>query len=159
MFLYYWKLEFSELHYRPGQKEKNMQVWYYFRMWLLLVLCLIVIIFPVLCLLYVLCFISSLRKEICSRSEEPHWPHHETSLIAGNTVRCCCPHPQDFQEKLWLCVATHRGGGRLSPSSCPVSQCIRKTSASKHYSTTAHDSPWAMLCWMEKVVFRTHKSN
>ena len=77
-----------------------MQVWYYLRMWLLLVLCLIVIIFPVLCLLYVLHFVSSLREEICSRSEEPHWHHCEMSLIAGSTVRCCCPHPQDFDEKL-----------------------------------------------------------
>ena len=114
-------------------------------MWLLLVLCLIVIIFPVLCPLHVLRFISNLREEICSRSEEPHWPHCEMSLIAGSTARCGCPHPQDFHEKLTrllrLCVDYSSWGRKtltIFLSCIPVHQ---KDLRCKHYCTT--DCPWS----------------
>ena len=45
-----------------------------------------------------------------------------------------------YCDSVWT---TPRGGERLSPSSCPACQCIRKTSASKHYCTT--DCPWPSL--------------
>ena len=54
-FLYYWKLEFSELCYRQ-------QLWYYLEMLLVLVSCLIVMIFAMLCLLDVLHFVPSLSR-------------------------------------------------------------------------------------------------
>lgn len=136
-----------------ADQDKNYnQVWYYLRVQVLLVSCLMVKISSLLCLLDVLHFIPSVsRKKFI-------WG---LSRIAVSTVRCHCRHcrpPLDFHEANLISdyVGTvDHGGIRLSPSSYHTCQYIRRTHVCKHYCTT----DWAMLCGMEWAGFWTHKSN
>ena len=114
-------------------------------MWLLLVFCLIVVTFPVLCLWDGLHFVPSLREEICLRIEQQHWPHCEMSLIAGFIVRCYChllwTSMKDWSSSCGLYGDYWRWGERpiVFWSHMPI--CQKDPSVNVTVQLTAHDPP------------------
>ena len=139
----------SFLNCIADQDKNHSQVWYYLRMWLLLVFCLMILIFPVLCLMPYISYLTWVR-EIYSRTGKQHWPHCEMSLIARSTVSWHCCSSLDFMKNrpgYFKNTPTMWGLMMMGEKTLIIflltRQYIRRIPISKYYYTT--DCPCAPL--------------
>lgn len=118
------------------------------------------------CVVPVTSYVSSLAwEDICLAGLRSHIILYcEMSLITGSTAGCCCltlRTSMKTDQVLRLCVDYSPWGRKtlaIFLSCMPVHQ---KDLCCKHYlyNRLPMTPPWAMLCWMEQAVFRTHKFN